>query len=208
MARFIPQVLADPGPGTVSHPHRVESVERMDVPAAAGGPGLAVMEALLGTAGPDRALLLWVVAAQVLLMGGVSRLPRQNLAAAGLLAGGFGLLGSLLMQRPPVPIAIQSVVLVLGVRLTARWILSRWSLSPAFGWGVALLTAILSAGLLAISPTPAGTAMPAWGWALVLGAGYLAVTPWLLDKRQGSPVADAAPVWLLVALAGGLWMVG
>ncbi|MBN8246085.1 MAG: hypothetical protein J0L84_01430, partial [Verrucomicrobia bacterium] len=155
-----------------------------------------------------RALLLWAAAALGLVMGGVSRLPRQNLLVAALLAGGCGLSLALLSGRPVALITLQSVVLVLGARLTARWMLRRRASMPGYGAGVAVLTGMLSAGLLLIGASD-GAIASGWGWGITLASGYLLVTPWLLDKRERASVAEAGPAWLLAALAVGcLWIAG
>lgn len=154
----------------------------------------------------EPALLLWVAAALVLVFGGVSRLPRQNLVAAAGLAGGCGSLLAALRQGPVALMAVESVVLVVGGRLTARWMLRRRASLPGHGAGVAGMTALLSAGLLALGPSNAAAA-GGWGWVPALGLAYLLVTPWLLDKRERAPVAEAGPAWLLAALAlGCLWL--
>lgn len=154
----------------------------------------------------DPTLLLWAAAAVVLVLGGVSRLPRQNLVAAAGCAAGCGALLAALRQEPVPLMALESVVLVLGARLTARWLLRRRASLPGHGAGVALMTALLSAGLLALSPSDAA-AGGGWAWVPALGLAYLLVTPWLLDKRERTPVAEAGPAWLLAALAlGCLWL--
>jgi len=168
------------------------------------------MDTVFGTTDAGRALLvLWAISVLVLTMGGISRLPRRNLAVAALLAGGCGFLAAPVLGRPVALAVCQSVVLIVGARLAARWALHRWSAFPAYGWGVAVLTAFLSGGLLAIGGSASPVAPHRWGWAAVLGLGYLLVTPWLLDKRIQGPAADAAPAWLLGLLAAGsLWMAG
>lgn len=143
------------------------------------------------------------------------QLPVQNAVAVAVGAGGLGWLMSrwtLPDGFPELLCGVVWIVLAVGSRGSARWILRRWYGKEGYGWGVLALGTVLTLGMLAggVFAGPAGTSDGNWAmagrWTATSILIHLVTTPWFIDKRPIINLPDGRPVAVMVLLMVWQWV--
>lgn len=159
---------------------------------------------------------VWWSAVVTLIAGWARRIPLQNMIAVAAISAGLGCLAGQVLSVPlrwdlqwvgPV------IVLGLGNRGAARWILRCRRGRSDFGVRVLILSVLLSLVLLELpilrhalfgGTLPANAVGPEFRpwtlglWTTLLVGVHLASTPWLLDKRSPLPWTDVHPAWVML----------
>lgn len=161
---------------------------------------------------------VWWSAVVSLVAGWTRRIPLQNLLAVAVISAGLGCIVGRVLSVPPrwdLQWVGPVIVLGLGNRGAARWILRCRRGRSDFGVRVLILSVLLSLVLLELPtvyhalfgggmfPNAVGAAFRPWTlglWTSLLVGVHLASTPWLLDKRSPLPWADVHPAWVMLLM--------
>lgn len=156
--------------------------------------------------------VVWSAAALALLAAMTRQFPAQNAVAVALGAGGVGWLMSRWTLPDRFPEFLSSVVWIVvavGSRGSARWMLCIWHGRDGYGWAVMMLGTGLSLGLLA-GGVFAGAAGKQWAiagqWTATSVVIHLITTPWFIDKRPILCRPDGRPVVVMVLMMVWQWM--